>query len=160
MIFNRKCFVLYFLVLLSSCAYGPKDNRSTILDSLNGENYGVSPDSKGAMAEGMTTGKQLSFPVVKRKERFVQLMGTIEYGAGLTHVPLRYQRLILKEKEKNTILFQTTTNEKGQFVFNEPLTNGEYVVELVSNKYQGAKSIRINSLNPPAILLKAVDKKN
>lgn len=134
--------------LLSSCVYGPKAERKSTLNYLNGENYETTAQAGGDAAV---------IPIVKRKEKLTHISGVVLIGDGVAATPVKNLSITLYDAKKK-VLKNVYTDEDGKFTIADELKNGEYLAKITDDKYAGQTIIDVNSYNPDGIVIKALAK--
>ncbi len=134
----RAVMVWAMSLTLLSCIVGPKAEKKSALNVLNGENY------KTTAAGGVDS---VVIPVLRTNERHTKISGRVFVRDSFAKVPLRMQNLHLKSKHK--VVAVTTTDEKGEFLFSDVIKNGAYHIVLESEKYDGQIAISISGYDNP-----------
>lgn len=129
-----RLIILGCLVLIVSCVTGPRAERKSPLNILNGENYQTGSD-------GSTD--RVVVPILTRKERLTTVAGSVYVQDNLTRIPMRFQTVVLKSKAK--VIFETNSNEKGEYKFTGVLPNGSYTLGAESKEYSGKTAIEIST---------------
>ncbi len=123
------------MAMTSGCVYGPKAERKTPLDYLNGENYETS--ATGGI-------DHVVVPLIKRKEKSSRITGRVLQGEGISQIPLRNLRLGLFARE-GSMIQEATTDNSGNFVFVGVFHNGQYRIQILSTKYVAEQSFDLTS---------------
>jgi hypothetical protein len=131
---------------LSSCVYGPKAEKKSPLNVLNGENY----DNSSATGQS----DQLLVPVVKRKERITRIRGSVVRKEGIADVPLKNVRLELIAGDGKP-LEKVATDIYGEFSLSGVFKNGNYVLRVASEKYGGELSFKVEDYEVDHLVVQA-----
>ena len=128
-------FIITLAFLFSSCAYGPKTERKSPLNHLNGEHYQT------------PTVKVISPLLIlrnKRKDKPSKIEGAVVVKGELFDSPLRYIQIGFFNKD-NQQLFTTTTDNAGNFSHESVVKNGTYKLRILGSKYKGEIKVIIES---------------
>jgi hypothetical protein len=117
------------IFLFSACVYGPKAERKSPLNYLNGENYESSPQGPDKMVVVMA----------KRKDRTTRLRGRVVRKEGLVEVPVKQARVTLSNAEKATVA-EARTDLNGEFALAGVIPNGRYRIAAESEWRSGTKA--------------------
>lgn len=125
--------LLLLIYIVTSCTYGPTQEKKSSLNYLNGEHY-----------RSVVTG--LGAPIViERVEKNTVIKGECFFSKsdnfGQYEYPIKFQKILLND-DKITI-GEATTDDKGRFVFTLPLVNGSYTLLIVGDGYRLEKKINI-----------------
>lgn len=119
--------VFIFALLLSACASGPKDNRSS-LESLNGENY-----DRPAQVMGI--------PVLERKTIARTFSGNVLCGTGISQFPANHASITLLKNAQRVA--KASTGADGGFQLNSTIEpNNAYALR--ANAKCGTASRTLN----------------
>ncbi len=129
----RSVMVWAMSLTLVSCVVGPKTEKKSALNVLNGENY------KTTAAGGIDS---VAIPIIRTNERHTKISGKVFVRDSFALIPLRMQKLELKAKGK--VAATAISDEKGDFLFSDVIKNGEYEIVLESQKYEGKTSISVS----------------
>lgn len=132
-------------IILVGCVYGPKQERKSPLNYLNGEHYEVNE---------YTAGNQLVLPVAKKKAKATHIRGALFVKEGILPVPLKFQVLVLTNKD-GEILAETTSDSSGQFQFSEVLKNGDYLIQIQADKYEAKFPIDVQAYEINDLIVEA-----
>ncbi|MBF0363180.1 MAG: hypothetical protein HQK49_19315 [Oligoflexia bacterium] len=136
-------FLMFLLsIIIVSCAYGPKQEKKSPLNYLNGEHY----QSRVAVPVPIA-GVPVPIPVVvERIEKNTVINGNVflrnSDQFGDSDYPIRFQKILLQKD--SVTLAETTTNNDGAFSFSTPLANGTYTLVMANEKYTIEKKINVN----------------
>lgn len=144
----QKTTILVLLLSLSACAYGPKTEKKSPLNVLNGENYQTAPDG---------TVDRPVIPIVKRKERTTEVQGKVMLAAGLGAVPVQGVAIGLFA-EDGKMLANTTSGIGGEFALKAPVKNGVYKLKTIDDKYSGNYPVAVESYSVSGILFQVQKK--
>ncbi len=136
-----KASVIVAAVLVG-CAYGPKTEKKSPLNVLNGENYQTGPAG---------TTNQLVVPIVKRKHRSTEVQGKVMMQAGLGAVPVQGVEIGLFADD-GKMLANGTSGVGGEFVLQVPVKNGVYKLKTIGTKYTGQYPVAVQSYSVTGIL--------
>jgi hypothetical protein len=120
----RFCLTLVItltIIITVGCNTGPKLKNK--MAYLNNDSYGgyVGPVASGGVPL-----------IVKTVKRESIIEGSVQ-GKGITGLPLRDVRVVLRDKNKK-ILKEIRTDDSGKFSFQEQLENGDYILEFDHKK--------------------------
>lgn len=121
--------LLSSLLLSASCAYGPKDEKSTNLSALNGENYQV-----------QTT--VLGVPIVERKVKDSVIRGRVIDKQGMFPMPVNGAAVELLDA--NNRVASTRTGADGTFQFTGRLQDGVYKIRVLRENKLSELDVKLN----------------
>ena len=132
--FNKALLGIPFL--LSACVYGPKAERKSPLNYLNGEHYEQSPEFAFKNPA----------PILKRKDKETEIKGIVQLDAKPLPQPINRATVTLKDSSGKKIA-DTTTNVNGGFKLHAKIHNGRYSLEVSSRKYYDKKYFTVDKYN-------------
>lgn len=141
----QKTLILVLLLSLGACAYGPKTEKKSPLNILNGENYEQPKTGAVVSSDGVV------IPIVKRKERSTEVKGKVMLAAGLGAVPVQGVAVGLFA-EDGKMLSNTTSGIGGEFSLKAPVKNGVYKLKTIDEKYSGSYPVAVESYSVTGIL--------
>ena len=143
--YTALVFTLVVALLAASCVYGPKSERKSALNHLNGENYET----------GKTGGvDSLVVPVVKRKEKLTRIYGRVIERSGISETPIKVVKVKLVG---NGPPLEAMTDINGEFQITGEIKNGSYRLQLISERYRADQSLDVSSYEVGPVLI-AVDR--
>lgn len=129
--------LIFSLMLINSCAYGPSQEKKSPLNYLSGEHYERSADIFGV-------------PVVERKTMDTVISGKIQMDDPFAKLPRVVELNLINDGK---IIFTSHTSKSGIFQFQGVFPDGDYVLEAISPHSTGKVSIKINSYQLTDVLL-------
>ena len=120
------------MLLFSSCAYGPKTEKKSPMNVLNGDQYKSGVDVLG-------------IPIVERQRKDTTIKGScffLKDGDDFRY-PVKFQKLTLSRG--NLVLDTQNTNDRGEFTFSHYLENGKYILKIESKNFHGSMEIKVDS---------------
>lgn len=122
--------IIILTCVLSSCAYGPAQEKKSPLNYLNGEHYDQSVNIN-------------SLPVLgKQKEKDTIISGKLEMDDAFSRLPNKVELALVSNGK--TIL-TSHTNAAGIFSFQGNLINGKYLLKASSSQFSGEKLIDVDA---------------
>lgn len=148
--------LIFCVVLFSSCAYGPKTEKKSPLNALNGENYVTSAEG-GTMGTTLNSGG-VALPIaMKRKDRATEVQGKVMMQAGLGAVPVQGVEIGLFA-EDGKMLANGSSGIGGEFTLRVPVRNGVYKLKTIGDKYEGQYPVAVQSYSVTGILFQVQKK--
>ena len=140
----KFCVVLFLTLSLGACARGPKRENDNALDYLNGNNYRAVPNG---------------IPIIiDHQSPLTTISGSLLISRGLPiPEPLKYQTLLLMLGKKE--IARTSTDASGTFTFTGYISNDEYKIVSLSQKYPVNEFLKITQYKTTGIRLFAVERK-
>ncbi len=142
--FSMKLIVLSLLSLtLGACAFGPKNEKKSKLNYLNGKHY-------------QKQGSVLGVPFLKREGVATHISGQLQLKTSSLPLPLANKTLILKN-ENHKEVSRTQTKSDGSFSFHETINNGVYFIESMGSNYKLNQKINIHKYKIDNLSLEATE---
>lgn len=139
-----KYGLLSIFILLTSCVHGPKAERKSVLNYLNGQHYSQSANVLGV-------------PVIQRQSVVTTVSGTVLFDAGGLPFPVKNQHILILNA-KGTAVAAAFTADDGSFQLRGILENGTYRLYLNSTKYEGELRFRVDSYQISGLRIHASEK--
>ena len=153
------CLLAICALVGASCAYGPKTEKKSKLNYLSGEHYeGTGPKVADVpvvkdMPEVRDTPVVETIPLFyKRKVVPTVIKGTVVVDEFR---PLKYKNLLLLQGD--TVILKTTTDHVGAFKFSGSLPNGQYLIKVEDERYNGEQPITVDKYEIESVLVKAAE---
>jgi hypothetical protein len=129
--------IIIFTLIVSSCAYGPTQEKKSALNYLNGEHY-----DRSAVIFGV--------PVIERKTKETVISGRIQMDDPFAKIPGDVQ-LSLMSGEK--IISTAHAGKSGIFKLQGVFSDGDYLLKAISTSLAGVVSLKINSYQMNDVLI-------
>lgn len=134
-----KIFVkmIWMMLVLSSCAYGPTQEKKSPLNYLSGEHY-------------EQTANVFGVPLVERKTKETIISGYIQMDDPFAKLPGEAQLSLISDGK----IFATLhANKSGRFQFQGVFPDGDYILKASSPLSAGEVLIKINSYKISDLLI-------
>ncbi len=139
----RSALILLLVSTLGCVTKARRPRAETALQALNGENYELP-------AHGIPD--HLLAPILRQKERSIEIRGKVLLQAGLGAVPVKGVELGLFT-EDGRMLGSGSSGEGGEFSIPAPVRSGNYKLKTMGEKYKGQYPVKIDNYSVEGILL-------
>jgi hypothetical protein len=120
---------LLISIILTSCAYGPTQEKKSSLNYFNGEHY-----EQSAIIFGV--------PVLERKTKETVISGKIQMDDPFAKLPADVELSLISDDKK---ILTTHAHNFGSFEFQGIISNGAYSLKAIASHLSGEILININS---------------
>jgi hypothetical protein len=128
---NKVIGIIISSLLLASCVHGPRQEKKSVGNALNGEHY-----------EGTGTTRVLGVPILKEKAKATTISGHVLAVDPLAVIPHNIEVSLLRDRE---VLATTHANNAGAFQFRGYFLNGDYLIVAGNAKLRGETELKISS---------------
>ena len=126
---------LSFLIFQTACVSGPPAEKKSVLNHLNGEHYGATPDHNSTL---------LGVPItLRRTSKETTIEGTLLLKNKIGYTPLNFKKVILLDS-KGKVLQTVTSQNGGTFNIKGIFENGKYRLKIEDDQYDGEMDFSVD----------------